>query len=103
GEYFVCAELCKMGFLALLTPKNNPLFDIVATSEDGSRSVAIQVKTRSIQNNQGWKFGADMANGNDRDGLFVVLVNLEALGPPVFFVYQYGVLAERVARVYDEY
>ena len=30
GEYYVCAELGKKGILALLTPKNNPLFDIVA-------------------------------------------------------------------------
>lgn len=24
GEYFVCAELCRIGYVALLTPKNNP-------------------------------------------------------------------------------
>jgi hypothetical protein len=27
GEYFGCAELCRMGYLALMTPKNNSLFD----------------------------------------------------------------------------
>ncbi len=26
GEYYVCAELCKRNILALITPKNNPLF-----------------------------------------------------------------------------
>ena len=30
GEYYVCAELCRRNILALVTPKNNPLFDIVA-------------------------------------------------------------------------
>src|SRR5688572_4283467 len=25
GEYYVCAELCRQGILALITPKNNPL------------------------------------------------------------------------------
>jgi len=48
GEYYVCAELCRHGLLALLTPKNNPLFDVVATDEKGKKSVSIQVKTRSI-------------------------------------------------------
>lgn len=47
GEYFVCAELGKRGILALLTPKNNPLFDVVAVSLDAKRTVTIQVKTMS--------------------------------------------------------
>ena len=34
GEYFVCAELGKRGILALLTPKNNPLFDVVALGKN---------------------------------------------------------------------
>ncbi|MGA9108971.1 MAG: hypothetical protein WB290_01645, partial [Smithella sp.] len=50
GEYFVCAELCRLNYLALLTPKNNPLFDVVVSKQDGSRFVVIQVKTRSIRN-----------------------------------------------------
>src|SRR5882762_1985680 len=62
GEYYVCAELCRLGYLALLTPKNNPLFDVVVTSPDGRRSVSVQVKTRSEHNKQGWKFGADITN-----------------------------------------
>lgn len=103
GEYYVCAELCKLGYLALLTPKNNPLFDIVATTPDGSRSVSIQVKTRSIHNKQGWKLGADMSEGHAPAGLFVVLVNLHESGLPDFYVYQYPKLSARVAQVYKEY
>src|SRR5437588_11301507 len=57
GVYYVCAELCRLGYLALLTPKNNPLFDVVATNIDGTKAVSIQVKTRSINNTQGWKIG----------------------------------------------
>ncbi len=38
GEYYVCAELCKRNILALITPKNNPLFDIVASDPAGERS-----------------------------------------------------------------
>ena len=55
GEYFVCSELSKLNILPLITPKNNPLFDIIATNLDGSKHVAIQVKTMGINNKQGWK------------------------------------------------
>ena len=55
GEYFVCAELCKRDYIALFTPKNNPLYDIVAIDKNGLNAVTIQVKTRSIENKQGWK------------------------------------------------
>lgn len=103
GEYYVCAELCRRGYLALLTPKNNPLFDVVATTQDGVRSVSIQVKTRSVHNTQGWKLGADISKGHAPHGLFVVLVNLEAFGLPEFYVYEYPVLSERVAQVYHAY
>lgn len=62
GEYYVCAELCRRGFLALLTPKNNPLFDVVTTNAGRTKAVSIQVKTRSIRNEQGWKLGAPSKN-----------------------------------------
>jgi hypothetical protein len=103
GEYFVCAELCRLGYLALLTPKNNPLFDVVATTADGKKSVSIQVKTRSIHNKQGWKLGANFSVGPSPENLFVVLVNLKESGLPDFLVYDYSTLADRVNAVYRSY
>lgn len=76
GEYYVCAELCRRNILALITPKNNPLFDIVASDPEGKRSVQIQVKTMSINNKQGWKLGVNMAKKHNNPKLFVVLVNM---------------------------
>jgi hypothetical protein len=103
GEYFVCAELCRIGYLALLTPKNNPLFDVVASKQDGSRSVVIQVKTRSIRNTQGWKLGKDITIKKNNPYLFVALVNLEETGMPEIFIYEYDVLAELVLNNYTSY
>ena len=103
GEYYVCAELCKQGILAVLTPKNNPLFDIVATAVDGSESVTLQVKTRSIHNKLGWKLGIDITNPNKAKGQFVVLVNLDEKLLPDFYVYKREDLAQRVGKVYDKY
>lgn len=103
GEYFVCAELCRRGYLALLTPKNNPLFDVIASTQDGSKTVSIQVKTRSIRNKQGWKLGKDITIRRNNPGLFVVLVNLEEDGLPEFYVYEYDSLADVVDRNYKRY
>lgn len=103
GEYYVCAELCRRGYLALLTPKNNPIFDVVVTNAAGSKSVSIQVKTRSERNSQGWKLGKDITNNPAPAGVFVALVNLIPESPPEIYVYEYGVLAERISNLYTKY
>lgn len=103
GEYFVCAELCRRGYLALLTPKNNPLFDVVVATQDGAKTISIQVKTRSVRNKQGWKLGKDITEKKHNPALFVVLVNLEEAGPPEFYIYEYDELAEVVDTNYKAY
>jgi len=102
GEYYVCAELGKRGILALLTPKNNPLFDIVAVSPDASRTVTIQVKTMSEGNTQGWKLGVDICNRKNNPLLFTVLVNL-AEREINYYIYEYDVLSEKVETLYADY
>ncbi len=102
GEYYVCAELGKRGILALLTPKNNPLFDIVAVAPDASRTVTIQVKTMSEHNNMGWKLGMDICIRKNNPLLFTVLVNLS--GDKIeYYIYEYDILSERVEKAYAEY
>lgn len=103
GEYYVCAELCRRGFLALLTPKNNPLFDVVATNPDGSTAVSIQVKTRSVHNHQGWKLGGPVDPTATPGVPFVILVNLCQDRLPDFYIYQYADFATRVDEVFRAY
>jgi hypothetical protein len=102
GEYFVCAELGKRGILALLTPKNNPLFDVVAVAPDASRSVTIQVKTMSERNNAGWKLGVDICERKNNPMLYTVLVNLTG-NEIEYYIYEYDVLSERVEKAYADY
>lgn len=102
GEYFVCAELGKRGILALITPKNNPIFDIVAVAPDASRTVTIQVKTMSERNNLGWKLGKDICERKNNPFLYTVLVNL--MGNDIgYYIYEYDILSERVEKVYQDY
>lgn len=102
GEYFVCAELGKLGVLALITPRNNPLFDVVAITPDASRVISIQVKTMSERNKQGWKLSKDICERKNNPNLYTVLVNLT--GTLIeYYVYEYDILSERVEKVYSEY
>jgi hypothetical protein len=101
GEYHVCAELCRRGILALVTPKNNPLFDVVATNAAGSDSVAIQVKTKN--NKQGWKLNQGIEQREHNPDLFVILVDIHAEDSTSFYIYQYDDLSERVSRLYSDY
>ncbi len=102
GEYLVCAELGKLGILALLTPKNNPLFDIVAVSPDASKTVTIQVKTMSEGNKQGWRLGTDISEKKYNKTLFTVLVNLNNTEVD-YYIYEYDVLAEKISNIYNDY
>ena len=103
GEYYVCAELCRRGILALVTPKNNPLYDIVAADPLGNRSVSIQVKTMSLQNKQGWRLNKDICNKRNNANLFVVLVKLNDDGTNDYYVYDYDVLSQRISCLYADY
>ncbi|MCC6544801.1 MAG: aspartate-ammonia lyase [Nitrospirae bacterium] len=103
GEYFVCAELGRLGYLALLTPKNNPLFDVVVTNQPGTRTVSLQVKTRSMSNKAGWKLGRDIETKQNNPNLYVALVELKESGMPDVWIYEYDTLAERVSGQFKKY
>jgi hypothetical protein len=45
GEYFVAAELSRRGYIASISLRNTRGIDVLATNQDGSRSVTIQCKT----------------------------------------------------------
>ena len=46
GEYFVAAELSRLGYIASITLRNTKGIDIITTNEEGTKTVNIQVKTR---------------------------------------------------------
>jgi hypothetical protein len=102
GEYFVAAELGKRNILALTTPKNNPLFDLVAVSLDGEKSIFIQVKTMSLGNKQGWKLGTEICVRRGNPNLFTVLVNLKD-DEIEYYIYEYDTLSEIVENNYSKY
>ncbi len=103
GEYFVCAELGYRNILAIPTPKNNPLFDLLATDLEAERIVAIQVKTMSKNNKQGWRLGKGITVRKNNPNLFTILVNLKEGGVCDYYVYQYDELSEKIEKTYQIY
>ena len=98
GEYLVCGELGRRNILGLLAPKNNPLYDIVATNEEGTHTVHIQVKT-SQQHVHSWTLSKKMLQKKNNNNLYVVLVKLmdNAVG---YYVLKYDELADKLTRKY---
>lgn len=94
GEYYVCAELGRRGILGLLAPKNNPLYDIVATNQDGTHTSHIQVKTCQ-QHVHSWSLNSDMAQPKGNNNLFVILVKLYDTGIS-YFIWKYDDLAMKL-------
>lgn len=103
GEYFVCSELSKRNILPLLTPKNNPLFDIIATNPDGTKHIVIQVKTMGLENKQGWKLNKQIMIKKNNPNLFLALVDLKTNAPNEFYIFSYDDFVEKVTKVYTDY
>jgi hypothetical protein len=75
GEYFVAAELSRQGNIASLTLGNTKVVDILASNQDASKSVGIQVKTKDAKK-KSWLLGKKAEN-HFKEGLFYVFVNLK--------------------------
>jgi hypothetical protein len=74
GEYYVAAELSRRGYIASITLRNTRGVDILCSNTDASKSVGIQVKTRTgmqrswILSQKGERYYAD--------NLFYAFVNI---------------------------
>lgn len=94
GEYFVAAELSRMGYIASITLRNTKGVDILASSADATTSVGIQVKT-----NRGSRLKwllSRKAEDYFADNLFYVFVNLNDGKPPDFYIVPSTVVAQYI-------
>lgn len=84
GEYFVCAELSRRGYVASLTLRNTRGIDVLASNADATKSVGIQVKT-SQSSRADWMMNAK-AEADVAENLCYVFVSLPTRGEPVFYI-----------------
>ena len=95
GEYYVAAELSRRGYVASFTLRNTKGIDILVSSEDGSKSRAIQVKS-SNNEAKAWVLNKK-SELSFSDNLFYVFVNLKTVDSrPDFYIVPSKVVAKFV-------
>ena len=75
GEYFVAAELSRRGYVASVTLRNTRGIDIIASNEEGSKTVNIQVKTKRFKLKD-WMMNKKAESIKDKN-MFYVFVSLK--------------------------
>jgi hypothetical protein len=95
GEFFVAAELTRRGYVASLTSKNTKTIDILASNEEGSKSVAIQVKTCDYKTIDKWMM-TESVEKTSSDNLFYVLVNMNEGGMPSYYIIPSTIVADKI-------
>ena len=110
GEYLVCAELCRMGFIATTFAGNVPDFDILAINDKGENK-SIQVK--AIKGGS-WQFDVskflDISISRDgiqtierkkrlqNPGLICIFIKLISEGKDEFYIFRLGDLQNIVFK-----
>ena len=91
-----------MGHIALITLRNTESVDILASNDNGTRSVSIQVKTRSGKA-RGWPLN-EKAEKIKAPNLFYVFVTLRGEKErPEYFVVPSEVVAATITREHTDW
>lgn len=95
GEYFVAAELSRLGFIASLTLKNTQGIDILVSTKQTDKSFAIQVKTTQGKKKE-WMLNEKSENIIGKNSLYV-FVHLKGVGElPDFHIVPSNVVAKNI-------
>lgn len=99
GEHFVAGELFRRNTIVALPPQNTPMFDLIVTSPDGSKTCMVQVKTSFYKNRYGlvWELNKKFTQHIHREDLFVVLV--DARSHPYYYIFAFNDLVDLVNSI----
>ena len=101
GEYFVAAELSRLGYIASITLRNTRGVDILCSNSDASKHVSIQVKTSKESGNI-W-----MLNKKSEEYFspnhFYVFVTLNGKEQPKFFIVPSKIVANHTKSSHQKW
>lgn len=100
GEYFVMAELTRMGYVASLTSKNTIAIDLIVSDKKGQRFASVQVKACNNPLQKTWKLGKAVES-NVSGNLYYVFVNLNKGAEPSYYIVPSKYVAHRIKQDYD--
>ncbi len=85
GEYYVAAELSRRGYIASISLKNTRGIDILATNQEGTRSVTIQVKTNQLSK-AAWLINQKGENYVASTHFYVFVMLASILDRPCYYI-----------------
>lgn len=97
GEYFVAAELSRRGYIASISLRNTRGIDILATNQDGSRSITIQCKTNQTTARK-WLLNEKSEEFVSKDHFYVFVALGKPTDRPRFHIVPSRVVAERIRK-----
>jgi hypothetical protein len=97
GEYFVAAELSRRGYIASISLRNTRGIDILATNQDGSRSITIQCKTNQKADRK-WLLNEKSEEFVSKDHFYVFVALGQPTDRPRFHIVPSKVVAERTKK-----
>lgn len=99
GEYFVAAQIQRLGLFASVTYGNAKKADVCVFTEFSDRMVVVEVKTtKKLQ----WTFSGRIYTKSEKPWVFVYLTE-KSEEPPRFFVLTQSELHSILAPLDDEY
>ncbi len=102
GEYYVCAELSRRGYLATLTLKNAEGIDILTSRPKSGRAITIQVKT--IQGKKAHWVLNEKHEHHQTPNLFYIFVRLGPLGErPAFHIVPSSIVATHISHAHKKW
>lgn len=102
GEYFVMAELTRMGYVASLTSRNTKAIDLIVSDKTGQRFASIQVKASNNPLQKTWKLGKSVES-NISSNLLYVFVNLNKGCEPSYYIVPSRYVAYRIKQDYEDW
>jgi hypothetical protein len=102
GEYYVAAELSRRGFIASISLRNTRGTDILATNQEGTRSVTIQVKTTQ-QKGTSWILNEKAESFFPRNHFYVFVRLRDKEERPEFHVVPSRVVAKYVKKSHHDW
>jgi hypothetical protein len=97
GEYFVAAELSRRGYIASISLRNTRGIDILATNQDGSRSITIQCKTNQ-RTARKWLLNEKSEEFVSKDHFYVFVALGHPSDRPRFHIVPSKIVADRTRR-----
>ena len=97
GEYFVAAELSRRGYIASISLRNTRGIDILATNQDGTRSITIQCKTNQTTARK-WLLNEKSEEFVSEDHFYVFVALGRPTDRPRFHVVPSRIVAERIRK-----